>query len=195
MPSHLPVRLTTGAFIFNSGYSKRGADEATAGQLHGFASGTYPPLKGVPPSKFVRLLSTGEMVLGAGMQRGEEVRRNWERAVQGVGRLNKGLPETRARLERCGGVVGYLGGGEGEIKKRGCVFCVLGVKAFVRMGIPCELFFQCLKKIQMYVVKLFISKLSARQVPCSESHTFFLPAQSQLCPDSVSKSPFESVSA
>jgi hypothetical protein len=66
-PSHLPVRLTTGAFIFNSGYSKRGADEATAGQLHGFASGTYPPLKGVPPSKFVRLLSTGEMVLGAAL--------------------------------------------------------------------------------------------------------------------------------
>ena len=55
------------------------------------------------------------MVLGAGMQRGEEVRRNWERAVMGVGRLNKGLPETRARLERCGGVVGYLGG-EGEKK-------------------------------------------------------------------------------
>lgn len=57
------------------------------------------------------------VVLGVGMQRGEEVRRNWERAVQGVGRLNQGLPETRARLERCGGVVGYLGGGEGEMKK------------------------------------------------------------------------------
>lgn len=57
----------------------------------------------------------GGMVLGVEMQRGEEVRRNWERAVQGVGRLNQGLPETRARLERCGGVVGYLGG-EGEKK-------------------------------------------------------------------------------
>lgn len=39
-----------------------------------------------------------------------EVRKNWERAVEGLGRLNKGLPETRARLERCGDVVGYLGG-------------------------------------------------------------------------------------
>lgn len=66
-PSHLPVRLTTGAFILNSGYSKRGADEATAGQLHGFASGTYPQLKKVPPSKFVRLLSVGEMALGAAL--------------------------------------------------------------------------------------------------------------------------------
>ena len=44
------------------------------------------------------------------MKREEEVRRNWERAVQGLGSLQKGLPETRARLERCGDVVGYLGG-------------------------------------------------------------------------------------
>lgn len=44
------------------------------------------------------------------VQREEEVRANWERAVEGLARLNKGLPETRARLERCGDVVGYLGG-------------------------------------------------------------------------------------
>lgn len=44
------------------------------------------------------------------LKREEEVRRNWERAVQGLGSLQKGLPETRARLERCGDVVGYLGG-------------------------------------------------------------------------------------
>ncbi|KAF2028772.1 hypothetical protein EK21DRAFT_69150 [Setomelanomma holmii] len=42
--------------------------------------------------------------------RSEEMRRNWERAVEGLSRLNKGLPETRARLERAGDVVGYLGG-------------------------------------------------------------------------------------
>lgn len=47
-----------------------------------------------------------------GLEREEEIRRNWERAVEGLGRLNKGLPETRARLERCGDVVGYLGGEE-----------------------------------------------------------------------------------
>ena len=45
-----------------------------------------------------------------GLERGEDVTRNWERAVEGLGRLNKGLPETRARLERAGDVVGYLGG-------------------------------------------------------------------------------------
>lgn len=48
------------------------------------------------------------------MKRADEVQRNWERAVEGLGRLNKGLPETRARLERCGEVVGYLRGGEGK---------------------------------------------------------------------------------
>lgn len=51
-----------------------------------------------------------ELGLGLELMREEEVRRNWERAVEGLGRLNKGLPETRARLERCGDVVGYLGG-------------------------------------------------------------------------------------
>lgn len=58
----------------------------------------------------------------APLKRQEEVERNWERALDGLARLNKGLPETRARLERCGDVVGYLGagaaagGGEGKMK-------------------------------------------------------------------------------
>ena len=38
----LPPRLITGAYFINAGLSKRGADDATAGQLHGFAAGTYP---------------------------------------------------------------------------------------------------------------------------------------------------------
>jgi kinetochor protein Mis14/NSL1 len=48
------------------------------------------------------------------LKREEEVSRNWQRAVEGLGRLNKGLPETRARLERAGDVVGYLGGEGGK---------------------------------------------------------------------------------
>ncbi|KAL1793833.1 hypothetical protein ACET3X_007254 [Alternaria dauci] len=46
------------------------------------------------------------------LQRQDEVERNWEKAVLALQRLNKGLPETRARLERAGDVVGYLGGGK-----------------------------------------------------------------------------------
>lgn len=63
------------------------------------------------------VVESGEQESIAGLEaleRNEEVRRNWERAVEGLGRLNKGLPETRARLERCGDVVGYLGVGEGK---------------------------------------------------------------------------------
>ncbi|KAF1357948.1 hypothetical protein EJ07DRAFT_180575 [Lizonia empirigonia] len=56
------------------------------------------------------MLGEGDRVGVVGLEREEEVRKNWERAVEGLGRLNKGLPETRARLERCGDVVGYLDG-------------------------------------------------------------------------------------
>ncbi|GLY70509.1 hypothetical protein Atai01_71280 [Amycolatopsis taiwanensis] len=66
-PSHLPVRVMTGAFILNSGYTMRSADAAAAGRLHGFASGTYPGLRKVDPQIFVRLLSGGEMLLGAAL--------------------------------------------------------------------------------------------------------------------------------
>ena len=58
-------RLATGAFILNSGLSKRGADEETAQGLHGMASGAYPPLGNMEATQFAKMLSTGEMVLGA----------------------------------------------------------------------------------------------------------------------------------
>lgn len=62
---HIPVRLVTGAFVLNSGVAKQKADETTTAQLHGFAAGTYPPVKRVPPRKFVQALSAGEIALGA----------------------------------------------------------------------------------------------------------------------------------
>lgn len=60
----LPLRLITGAFVLNSGLSKRGADEETAQGLHGMAMGTYPFLKDMEPATFARLLSAGEITLG-----------------------------------------------------------------------------------------------------------------------------------
>jgi hypothetical protein len=65
--SELPARISAGAFILNSGLGKRGADEGTAAFVHGFASGTYPFLKSVPPQQFVKYLSTAEIVLGAAL--------------------------------------------------------------------------------------------------------------------------------
>jgi hypothetical protein len=64
---HLPPRIATGAFILNSGIGKLSADEETAVQLHGFASGTYPFLKKLKPADFVRLLGATEVALGAAL--------------------------------------------------------------------------------------------------------------------------------
>jgi len=64
---HMPARVATGAMILNSGLSKRGADEATTGMLHGMAAGTYPFLQKIPPQQFTRLLSAGEIVLGTAL--------------------------------------------------------------------------------------------------------------------------------
>lgn len=64
---HLPARLAAGLFILNSGLSKRHVDEQGAGMLHGMAAGTYPFLAKVPPQAFVRLVSTGEIALGAAL--------------------------------------------------------------------------------------------------------------------------------
>ena len=64
---HLPPRLLTGAYFLNSGLSKRGADDATAGQLHGFASGTYPFLGKLDAKQFTRLLSTAEIAVGTAL--------------------------------------------------------------------------------------------------------------------------------
>ena len=65
--SEIGPRISAGAFILNSGLGKRNADEATAAGLHGFASGTYPFLKSVPPQQFVQALSTAEIVIGAAL--------------------------------------------------------------------------------------------------------------------------------
>ena len=63
--SEIAPRISAGAFILNSGLGKRGADEEAAAGMHGFAAGTYPFLKSVPPQQFAKALSTSEIALGA----------------------------------------------------------------------------------------------------------------------------------
>jgi hypothetical protein len=62
--SEIGPRISAGAFILNSGLSKRGADESTATRLHGFASGTYPFLKDMDPKQFAQALSIAEIAVG-----------------------------------------------------------------------------------------------------------------------------------
>ncbi|MBA8826177.1 hypothetical protein FHX42_003553 [Saccharopolyspora lacisalsi] len=64
---HLPARLIVGAFVLNSGLTKRPVDQETAEGLHGMAAGAYPFLKQVDPVVFTRLLSAGEITLGAAL--------------------------------------------------------------------------------------------------------------------------------
>lgn len=66
-PSHVPLRLATGAFILNSGLGKRSIDPGTAGYLQGMASGAFPQLGQMPPEKFGRLVSNGEIAVGAAL--------------------------------------------------------------------------------------------------------------------------------
>ncbi|WP_308818009.1 hypothetical protein [Pseudonocardia alni] len=63
----LPLRLTAGAYVLDSGLQKWDPDEDTAGQLHGLATGTYPLLGAVRPVTFTRALAAAEVVLGAAL--------------------------------------------------------------------------------------------------------------------------------
>lgn len=64
---HLPIRVSTGLLILDSGLNKRGADEETAAALHGMAAGAYPFLADLEPKEFVRQLSRAEIALGAAL--------------------------------------------------------------------------------------------------------------------------------
>jgi hypothetical protein len=63
--SHIPLRLTTGAFIFNSGWGKRHLDEDGAARLQGMAATVIPPVSRLDAARFGKLLSYAEMTLGA----------------------------------------------------------------------------------------------------------------------------------
>jgi uncharacterized membrane protein YphA (DoxX/SURF4 family) len=65
--SHIPLRLATGAFILNSGISKRHLDEEAAAGLQGMAANAFPRFKDVSPATFGTATSAGEMALGAAL--------------------------------------------------------------------------------------------------------------------------------
>lgn len=65
--SHIPLRLATGAFILNSGLGKRNLDEDSAAGMQAMAARVYPPVSKMKPEAFGKLLSYGEMSLGAAL--------------------------------------------------------------------------------------------------------------------------------
>lgn len=62
--SHLPLRLTTGAFILNSGLNKRGLDAESAAGLQQMAANAFPQVEDIEPVKFGKLLSNTEICVG-----------------------------------------------------------------------------------------------------------------------------------
>lgn len=65
--SHIPLRLSTGAFILNSGLVKTDIDRDTAAYLQGMAANAFPQVKQLDPEKFGKVLSAVETGLGAAL--------------------------------------------------------------------------------------------------------------------------------
>lgn len=65
--SHLPSRLTTGAFILNSGLSKRALPSEVAASLQNMAANAVPAVRKMRPEAFGKTLSAAETALGAAL--------------------------------------------------------------------------------------------------------------------------------
>jgi hypothetical protein len=65
--THVPLRVTTGAFILNSGLGKRSLEGEAAAGVHAMAVGAIPQLGQLDPTRFARLLSRSEIALGAAL--------------------------------------------------------------------------------------------------------------------------------
>ena len=62
--SHIPLRLTTGAYILNSGLNKRNLDEESAAGLQHLAGNAFPQVLDLEPARFGKLLSAAEISIG-----------------------------------------------------------------------------------------------------------------------------------
>jgi len=64
---NLPTRLATGAYIFHSGWEKWHGNEEQATGVHAMASGAFPVFKPMRATDFLKMLSVGEMAVGAAL--------------------------------------------------------------------------------------------------------------------------------
>ena len=64
-PTHVPIRVVTGAYVLNSGISKLKSSPEEEEQMHGWASSVYPMFKDMKAGDFSKLLAYGEIGLGA----------------------------------------------------------------------------------------------------------------------------------
>jgi hypothetical protein len=64
---HVPARAAAGAFILNTGITKRGLTEEGAAGLQQMAVQAFPQFKQMSAKDFGKLLSTGEIALGTAL--------------------------------------------------------------------------------------------------------------------------------
>ncbi|MEH0934104.1 hypothetical protein [Micromonospora psammae] len=65
--THMPLRISIGAFFLNSGLSKRTLEGEAAVGMHGMAVGAIPRLRQIEPARFAKLLSGSEVAIGAAL--------------------------------------------------------------------------------------------------------------------------------
>jgi hypothetical protein len=65
--THIPLRLSTGAFILNAGWGKRHLDQDSAVGLQAMAARVIPAVNRIDAAKFGKILSYAEMTLGAAL--------------------------------------------------------------------------------------------------------------------------------
>jgi hypothetical protein len=63
--ANVALRALPGAFVLNSGINKLGMDEGTAGYLQAEAAKGIPALANMEPAQFAKLLTYGEIAVGA----------------------------------------------------------------------------------------------------------------------------------
>ena len=64
---NVPTRLATGAYILHAGWGKWHGNEEQAAGVHGMASGVFPMFKTMKATDFLKMLSVGEMAVGAAL--------------------------------------------------------------------------------------------------------------------------------
>ena len=65
--SHAILRLATGAYILNSGFTKLKLDTQGATTLQDMTANALPQAKQLPPETFGKAVAAGEMALGAAL--------------------------------------------------------------------------------------------------------------------------------
>lgn len=63
----MPLRLASGAFVLNSGLSKRPVEPQAAEGMQQMATAAVPPVEQLEPRQFGEALSVGEIALGSAL--------------------------------------------------------------------------------------------------------------------------------